>query len=272
MAFRTTSGLKSACTAAGGRTLFSSETFAFYLLRIVWINRLFCSLAVPDPRVSYTMDELSPFISVLCHSDWLSHWESCPRLDVVHSGRATNRATDATIIDYLFQLIASIRASLAESACQRTSGPVRNSSSTMQLRSAFCKTLRRPTGVARCQQSAPSPLTSPFSSPSPAALSPSVSSPGTRLVYVWQPRGSSSETRRDRLRRHCSAVHSPTTIFRRLSTSRRRRRRRRAADDMLWESFVRGRRQAERESPPETASLSSRSPAGVRNRRIFHSA
>ena len=32
------------------------------------------------------MDVLSPFISVLCHSDWLFHGESCPRLDVVHPG------------------------------------------------------------------------------------------------------------------------------------------------------------------------------------------
>ena len=36
----------------------------------------------------HTMDVLSPFISVLCHSDWLFHRESCPRLDVVHPGRA----------------------------------------------------------------------------------------------------------------------------------------------------------------------------------------
>ena len=34
------------------------------------------------------MDALSPFIPVLCHSDWLFHGESCPRLDVVHPGRA----------------------------------------------------------------------------------------------------------------------------------------------------------------------------------------
>ena len=34
------------------------------------------------------MDVLSPFIPVLCHSDWLFHGESCPRLDVVHPGRA----------------------------------------------------------------------------------------------------------------------------------------------------------------------------------------
>ena len=31
--------------------------------------RLFCSLAVLDPRVGHTMDILSPFIPVLCHSD-----------------------------------------------------------------------------------------------------------------------------------------------------------------------------------------------------------
>ena len=30
---------------------------------------LLCSLAVLDPRVSHTTDVLSPFISVLCHSD-----------------------------------------------------------------------------------------------------------------------------------------------------------------------------------------------------------
>jgi len=30
---------------------------------------LFCSLAVIDPRVGHTMDVLSPFISILCHSD-----------------------------------------------------------------------------------------------------------------------------------------------------------------------------------------------------------
>ena len=48
---------------------------------------LFCSLAVLDPRVGHTMDVLSPFISVLCHSDWLFHGESCPRIDVVHPGR-----------------------------------------------------------------------------------------------------------------------------------------------------------------------------------------
>ena len=34
---------------------------------------LFCSLAVLDPRVGHNMDVLSPFVSVLCHSDWLFH-------------------------------------------------------------------------------------------------------------------------------------------------------------------------------------------------------
>jgi len=32
-----------------------------------------CSLAVLDPRVGHTMDILSPFISVFCHSDGLFH-------------------------------------------------------------------------------------------------------------------------------------------------------------------------------------------------------
>ena len=45
---------------------------------------LCCSSAVLDPRVGHTMNILSPFISVLCHSDWLFHSESCPsRLCVV---------------------------------------------------------------------------------------------------------------------------------------------------------------------------------------------
>jgi len=34
------------------------------------------------------MDVLSPFIRVLCHSDWLFHGESCPCLVVGHPGRA----------------------------------------------------------------------------------------------------------------------------------------------------------------------------------------
>jgi len=46
-------------------------------------NYLFCSLAVLDPRVGHTMDVLSPFIPVFCHSDWLFHGESCPRLIII---------------------------------------------------------------------------------------------------------------------------------------------------------------------------------------------
>jgi len=46
----------------------------------------FCFLVVLDPMVDHTMDALSSFISVFCHSDWLFHVESCLRLDVVHPG------------------------------------------------------------------------------------------------------------------------------------------------------------------------------------------
>jgi len=38
---------------------------------------LFCSLAVLDPRVGHTMDVLSLFVPVLCHSAWLFRGESC---------------------------------------------------------------------------------------------------------------------------------------------------------------------------------------------------
>ena len=52
-----------------------------------WIGDvLFCSLDVLDPRVGHAIDVLSPFISVLCHSDWLFYRESCPRLGVVYPG------------------------------------------------------------------------------------------------------------------------------------------------------------------------------------------
>ena len=60
----------------------TSKNASPYLIRFV------CLIAVLDPRVGHTIDELSPFISVLCHSDWLFHGESCPRLDVVHPRRA----------------------------------------------------------------------------------------------------------------------------------------------------------------------------------------
>jgi len=52
-------------------------------------KHLLCSvlfLAALEHRVGHTMDVLFPFISVLCHSDWLFHGESCPRIDVVHPG------------------------------------------------------------------------------------------------------------------------------------------------------------------------------------------
>ena len=38
---------------------------------------LFCSLTALDPRVGHTMDVLSPFISVLCHS--VSFWLTLPK-------------------------------------------------------------------------------------------------------------------------------------------------------------------------------------------------
>ena len=66
---------------------------------------LFCSLAVLDPRVGHTRYVLSPFIPVLCHSDWLFHGESCPRLDVVHPGRAWSSSSACTwhcFLHYLF--------------------------------------------------------------------------------------------------------------------------------------------------------------------------
>jgi len=57
----------------------------------VGMSVLFCSSAVLDARVGHTMNILSPFISVLCHSDWLPWWAlsaswCCPsRLCVVFS-------------------------------------------------------------------------------------------------------------------------------------------------------------------------------------------
>ena len=75
------------------RAQFSSAAALQYVLWMASSLRyntsvLFCSSAVLDPSVGHTMDVLSPFISVLGHSDWLFHGESCPRLDVVHPGRA----------------------------------------------------------------------------------------------------------------------------------------------------------------------------------------
>jgi len=64
------------------------------------------SLAVFDLRVSHTVDVLSPFISILCHSDWLLHGESCPRLDVVQPGRVWSCSPACTwhcSLHYLFR-------------------------------------------------------------------------------------------------------------------------------------------------------------------------
>ena len=75
----------------------------------LWFCVLFCmklsSLAVVDPRVGHTMDALSQFIPVLCHSDWLFHGESCPRLDVVLPSRAWSSSPACTwhcSLHYLF--------------------------------------------------------------------------------------------------------------------------------------------------------------------------
>jgi len=84
---------------------------------------LFCSLAEHEPRIGHNMDVLSPFISVLYHSDWLPrlvgwlvdwslaalstlfHGDSCPRIDVVHPGRAWSSSPACTwncSLHYLF--------------------------------------------------------------------------------------------------------------------------------------------------------------------------
>ena len=73
----------------------------------VWMVNRSCSssLAVLDPRVGHTIDILSPFIPVLCHSDWLFHGESRPRLDVVHPCRAWPSSPSCTwhcSLHYLF--------------------------------------------------------------------------------------------------------------------------------------------------------------------------
>jgi len=66
----------------------SSRRLDVYHTSTHGVALVFCSLAVLNPRVGHTMDVLSPFISILCHSDWLFHRESCPRLDVVYPGHA----------------------------------------------------------------------------------------------------------------------------------------------------------------------------------------
>jgi len=72
----------------------------------IWNVDSFCSLAIPNPRAGHTMDTLSPFISVLCHFDWLFHRESCPHLDV-HPGCAWSSSPACTwhcSLHYLFLL------------------------------------------------------------------------------------------------------------------------------------------------------------------------
>ena len=71
----------------------STSRLALYLCYAL----LFCSLAFLDPRVGHTMDVyFSTFISILCHSDWLFHRESCPQLDVVYPGRAWSSSPACT--------------------------------------------------------------------------------------------------------------------------------------------------------------------------------
>jgi len=64
--------------------------FSEMVLEVVEIVQVchFAIFFVAGLRVGHTMDVLSPFVPVLCHSDWLFHGESCLRLDVVHPGRA----------------------------------------------------------------------------------------------------------------------------------------------------------------------------------------
>jgi len=57
---------------------------------------LFCSLAVLDPSISHTTDVLSAFISALCNTDRLFYEESCPSIDVVHSGCAWSSSPACT--------------------------------------------------------------------------------------------------------------------------------------------------------------------------------
>ena len=59
---------------------------------VFYLSVLFCCLAVLDPRIGHTTDVLSPFIS-------------CPRLDVVHSGRVWSSSPACTwhcSLHYLF--------------------------------------------------------------------------------------------------------------------------------------------------------------------------
>ena len=78
---------------------------------LVYIWRWHFVLAVLDPQVGHTMDVLSTFISVLCHSDWLFHGESCPRLDVIHPSRVWS-SSSACILHSLFVAVTYGKVSL----------------------------------------------------------------------------------------------------------------------------------------------------------------
>ena len=69
-----------------------------YIGSVLFFNR-------PRSEGCHSMDVLSPFIPVLCHSDRLFHGESCPRLDVVHPGHAWSSSPSCTwhcSLHYLF--------------------------------------------------------------------------------------------------------------------------------------------------------------------------
>jgi len=82
---------------------FNKSHLAILIWRVIKIP--FCSLAVLDPRVGHIMAILSLFISVLCHSYWLFHGQSCPHIDVVHPGHAWSSSLACTwqcSLHYLF--------------------------------------------------------------------------------------------------------------------------------------------------------------------------
>ena len=75
------------------------------LQQLAYSTCIFSVLAFLHLRVDHTMNVLSPFISVLCHSDWLFHGESCPHIDTVHPGRVWSSSPACTwhcSLHYLF--------------------------------------------------------------------------------------------------------------------------------------------------------------------------
>ena len=56
-----------------------------------------CSLAVLDPRVGHTMDVLSPFIPVLCHSDYSDPLQYDPKKDLACVGDKSNCSVICTL-------------------------------------------------------------------------------------------------------------------------------------------------------------------------------